>query len=71
MIDDNKYNNTMGIRFKTKSDIFNIVVTAVAAVLSVGIMLYGVVHFGLENTWPELVLNCSALPAWSSDEDVR
>ena len=28
-----------------------------AAVLSVGIMLYGVWHFGLENTWPELVLN--------------
>lgn len=47
----------MSIRFKNKSDIFNIVVTAVAAVLSVGIMLYGVVHFGLENTWPELVLN--------------
>ena len=47
----------MSIRFKNKSDIFNIVVTAVAAVLSVGIMLYGVWHFGLENTWPELVLN--------------
>ena len=47
----------MSIRFKNKSDIFNIVVTAVAAVLSVGIMLYGVAHFGLENTWPELVLN--------------
>ena len=47
----------MGIRFKNKSDIFNIVVTAVAALLSVGIMLYGVWHFGLQNTWPELVLN--------------
>lgn len=47
----------MSIRFKNKSDIFNIVVTVVAAVLSVGIMLYGVWHFGLNNTWPELVLN--------------
>ena len=47
----------MSIRFKNKSDIFNIAVTAVAAVLSVGIMLYGVWHFGLQNTWPELVLN--------------
>ena len=47
----------MSIRFKNKSDIFNIVVTAVAAVVSVGIMLYGVWHFGIENAWPELVLN--------------
>ena len=47
----------MSVRFKNKSDIFNIVVTAVAAVVSVGIMLYGVLHFGLQNTWPELVLN--------------
>ena len=47
----------MELRFKNKSDIFNIAVTAVAAVLSVGIMLYGVLHYGLQNTWPELVLN--------------
>ena len=47
----------MSVRFNNKSDIFNIVVTAVAAVVSVGIMLYGVWHFGLQNTWPELVLN--------------
>ena len=47
----------MSIRFKNKSDSFNIVVTAVAAVLSVGIMLYGVWHFGVQNTWPELVMN--------------
>ena len=47
----------MSIRFKNKSDVFNIVVTVLAAALSVGIMLYGVWHFGLENTWPELVLN--------------
>jgi len=47
----------MELRFKNKSDIFNIVVTAVAAVLSVGIMLYGVWHYGLLNAWPEFVLN--------------
>ena len=47
----------MGVRFKNKSDIFNIVVTAIAAVLSVGIMLYGVWHYGLQHAWPELVLN--------------
>ena len=47
----------MGIRFKNKSDIFNVLVTALAAVLSVGVMLFGVWHFGLEKTWPELVLN--------------
>ena len=47
----------MSIRSKNNSDIFNIVVTALAAVLSVGIMLYGVWHFGLEKAWPELVLN--------------
>ena len=47
----------MSIRFKNQSDVFNIVVTVLAAAFSVGIMLYGVWHFGLENTWPELVLN--------------
>jgi len=47
----------MQVRFKNKSDIINIVVTAVAAILSVGIMLYGVWHYGLLNAWPELVLN--------------
>ena len=47
----------MEVRFKKKSEIFVVVVTAIAAVLSVGIMLYGVWHFGLRETWPELVLN--------------
>ena len=32
-------------------------VTIFAAVVSVGMMLYGVWHFGLQETWPELVLN--------------
>ena len=47
----------MSIRFKTKGQIFDFLITAVAAVLSVGIMLYGVWHFGLEKAWPELILN--------------
>ena len=42
---------------RTKSEIFDILVTAVAAVFSVGIVLYGVGHFGLSETWPELVLS--------------
>ena len=47
----------MQTRFKKNAKVFDIVITAVAAMLSVGIMLYGVAHFGLHETWPELVLN--------------
>ena len=47
----------MKSRFSKNAKVFDIGVTAVAAVLSVGIILYGVFHFGLSNTWPELVLN--------------
>ena len=47
----------METRFKKKSQIIDIAVTAVAAVLSVGVMLYGVIHFGLGEAWNELVLN--------------
>ena len=47
----------MEVRFKKKSEIFEILITVLAAVLSVGIMLYGVWNFGLRETWPELVLN--------------
>ena len=47
----------MEIRFKKKSEIFDVGITAVAAVLSVGVMLFGIWHFGLDKTWPELVLN--------------
>lgn len=47
----------MEIRFKKKSQLIDIVITAVAAVLSVGIMLYGISKFGLGEAWPELVLN--------------
>jgi hypothetical protein len=47
----------MQTRFKKNAKIFDIVITAVAGMLSVGIMLYGVLHFGLRQAWPELVLN--------------
>ena len=45
------------MRFKSKSKIFDVLITAVAAVFSVGIMIYGVWRLGLKETWPELVLN--------------
>ena len=47
----------MEIRFKKKSEIFDVGITAVAAIVSVAMMLYGVCHFGLKNSWPELILN--------------
>lgn len=47
----------MKARFKNKSQIFDIVVNAAAVILSVGVMLYGIGHFGLSESWPELVLN--------------
>lgn len=47
----------MNVRFKKKSDAVNIVITALVAVISVGMMIYGVLSLGLKETWPELVLN--------------
>lgn len=47
----------METRFKKKSQIIDVGVTAIGAVLSVGTMLYGVSQFGLGEAWPELVLN--------------
>lgn len=47
----------MKTRFKKKSQIFDVVVSMVAVGLSVGIMIYGIGHFGLAEAWPELVLN--------------
>jgi len=45
------------LRFKKKTKIVDIVITALAAMLSVGVMLYAIVHFGLKEAWPELILN--------------
>ena len=47
----------MQTRFKKGAKVLDIVITSVAAIISVATVLYGVVHFGLQNTWPELVLN--------------
>ena len=47
----------MQTRFKQGAKVFDIGITAVAGMLSVGVMLYGVFHFGLGEAWPELVLN--------------
>ena len=47
----------MQIRFKKKAKIADILITSVGGTLSVGIMLYAVLHFGLGEAWPELVLN--------------
>ena len=47
----------MKTRFKKGAKVFDIVITAVAGMFSVGMMLYGVFYFGLGEAWPELVLN--------------
>ena len=44
-------------RFKDRAKIIDVVITTLAAMLSVGIMIYGIFHYGLQETWPELVLN--------------
>ena len=41
----------MQTRFKKGAKIFDIAITAVAGMVSVGIMLYGVGHFGLQEAW--------------------
>lgn len=47
----------MKTRFKKNAKVFDIVITALAGMVSVGVMLYAVFHFGLKESWPELVLN--------------
>ena len=47
----------MQTRFKKGAKVFDIVITAVAGMVSVAVMLYGIVHFGVGEAWPELVLN--------------
>ena len=47
----------MKTRYKKNAKIIDIVVTSIGGTLSVAIMLYGIYHFGLSETWPELVLN--------------
>lgn len=47
----------MKLRFTEKRRILDIAITGVSGMVSVGIMLYGVCHFGLAEAWPELTLN--------------
>lgn len=47
----------MKVRFKKKSEIFDVLITGLGGAISVGTVLYGVWHLGLRETWPELVLN--------------
>lgn len=47
----------MQTRFKKGAKIIDIVITTLAGIFSVGMMLFGVFHFGLSESWPELVLN--------------
>jgi len=44
-------------RFKERAKTIDVVITTLAIMLSVGTMIYGIFHFGLKETWPELVLN--------------
>ena len=47
----------MQTRFKKNAKIFDIGITVVAAIVSVGVMLYAIGHYGLQEAWPELVLD--------------
>ena len=47
----------MQTRFHKNAKVFDIGITFIAATISVGVMLYGIRHFGLQEAWPELVLN--------------
>ena len=47
----------MNLRFNNKLKLMDVGYTGVVGTFSVGAMLYGVVHFGLEIAWFELLLN--------------
>lgn len=47
----------MKTRYKQNAKVFDIVITAIGGMVSVGVMLYAVFHFGLKESWPELVIN--------------
>ena len=47
----------MNTRFKKKAKVFDIMVTAISGMLSVGVTLHAVYYFGFKEAWPELVLN--------------
>ena len=45
------------LRYKKKIKIADVGITTIAGILSVVMMLYAVYKFGLQEAWPELVLN--------------
>ena len=47
----------MDVRFKGKGKIIDISIVLLGGIVSVGMMLYGVFHYGLKETWSELILN--------------
>ena len=47
----------MDIRFKQKAKIIDIAIVLLGGIVSVGTMIYAVFHFGLKESWNELVLN--------------
>ena len=47
----------MNIRFKQKAKIIDIAIVLLGGIVSVGTMIYAVFHFGLKESWNELVLN--------------
>ena len=44
-------------RFKNKMQSLEVIVSAIGALMSVGVVIYGVIHLGFRETWPEMVLN--------------
>lgn len=44
----------MKTRFKKGAKIVDIMITAVSGTVSVAVMLYGIFHFGLSETWPKV-----------------
>ena len=47
----------MDIRFKQKAKIIDIAIVLLAGIASVGTMIFAIFHFGLKDSWSELVLN--------------
>ena len=47
----------MNLRFKEISKILDVAIVCLGGFASVGTMIYAIFHFGLSESWPELVLN--------------
>lgn len=47
----------MNLRFKGKAKIIDIAIVYLCIIVSVGTMIYAIFHFGLKESWDELILN--------------